>query len=179
MDYIPNRVHDFFVPISFEDKHDLVISSGKMRCTCSCEDFAIQYTGHLRKTLFGQIFIQATENGDLNITLTCRDCNKTLLLFDSRADGYNAIASRLDGLTYPPFKAPEDSVFENQPNTLSCVKCKTTYYRVKVKYEHADKAETDTDYIEDYQSAFSWFVVDIECGTCAKKHRGFIDMELG
>ena len=167
-DYIPLKTLDYYHPVSFKEESYDIISKGQILCPCSCKDFSIRYKGDLRKGLFGQVSLHALDENDLGISLTCNECGKSLILFDIKTDGYDAVIEE-------NLSPVNSSHVELQ--TLLCPKCQKGQYFVNVKYAHYPKTETDEDGIQDYKNAFQWIWVDLECSSCSKKFKNFVDIE--
>lgn len=167
--YIPDRIYDFYYPISFKNS-DNIISEGKLCCPCSCTNFSVQYKGVVRKSLLGQVSLCFTYDNDICMILTCNKCGRRLTLFNNKTDGYDVIASG---------NSTVKSNSVDELKNFSCPRCLNSQYFVKVKYEHLPKTETDIDGISDFKNAFQWIWVDLECCSCSKKFKNFLDTEAG
>lgn len=167
--YVPLRIFDSYTPILFKENNS-VMSKGRLCCSCSCKDFSIQYVGKLMKGIVGKISLYPSNENNLGITLSCNSCGKKLTLFDNRIDGYNAITKGASSIK---------RFFPEETKALSCPKCSKNQFFVEVKYEHLLKSETEQEGIQDYRNAFQWIWADLECSSCSKKLRSFLDIETG
>ncbi|MDR2956638.1 MAG: hypothetical protein LBU61_00460 [Coriobacteriales bacterium] len=168
-DFIPHQVVDYYNPVSLIEG-DTIVSEGNLSCLCSCTSFTVQHWGETRKGILGQVELIATGENGVGMSLSCQKCGTSLTLFDSETDGYDVVVRGVTSSTKNTLKKLE---------TLSCPKCFNKQFHVKVKYEHLPKTETDVVGLLDSKNAFQWIWVSLECNSCSKKFRNFIDHETG
>ena len=167
--YIPKKILNYYRPILYKE-NDTIISSGDLCCSCSSRSFRIEIVGVIKKRLFRNISLFETSDRTIRMKLYCTECENTLELFDSRTDGYDA-QSEEKALTVE--HSLEDLTW------VICLKCHDNQFRVRVKFEHLPKSETDQIGIIDYRNAFQWLWIDLECSSCSRKYVNFLDIETG
>jgi len=167
-DYVPYKVLEYYDPVTFKEGLG-VVSQGRLRCSCSSDDFAIQYIGKIRKGIIGNTYLCEEDNA-ICLSLTCSSCKKSLVLFDNNIDGYDALTVDILSLTTNAYQ---------KLLSFSCPKCGKESFQVSVEYEHLPKEETDQVGIDDYRNAFQWIRVSLVCNSCRRKFRNFVDLETG
>jgi len=170
-DYIPEKLKDYYVPISFKCG-DNVISEGRLQCSCSNDAFSVQYLGEIEYSLW-KPHISLTDESIIVLIISCEKCGKSICLFDSSTDGNDAVATIVEKEETPANCSTE------KLNIFVCPKCKASHFELKVKYEHPPKNEVIECGIQDYQNTFGWIWVDLMCVSCKKKFKRFLDFETG
>lgn len=146
-----------------EDRHNIV-ARGQLFC-CDQHDFEVLYHGSLRKTLFGNQYLQADGN-DLHVIARCAHCHREIVIFNSLTDGYDRC---IDPIEQP---APSFDL-----DSYKCQKCSKKVFRVTLKYEYLSKAEIDDEGISDYENSFTWLWISLKCSHCGKEIKNFVDYE--
>jgi len=105
------------------------------------------------------------------ITAVCADCKKEILIFDCSKHGYDAFTSEL-----------EYSSSYKMKKKSSCRKCKSETYKVSLKIQHSGKEDAISDGApeineENWQDAFDWITIDLECAGCGKINKSWLDFE--
>ncbi len=87
--------------------HDNVAIAGKLMCDCGCHLFSIYHTGKVTKGILAPYLIK--KDKQIVIRAVCKDCGKSIIIFDSKIDGIKPIMCD----TYPEEKFQIKNVDEN------------------------------------------------------------------
>ena len=98
--------------------HDNVAIAGKLMCDCGCNNFSIFHTGKVTKGIFAPYLIK--KDKQIVIKAVCKDCGKSIIVFDSKIDGIKPIMCD----TYPEEKFLLKNINENFE-----IKLKYNYYQ--------------------------------------------------
>ena len=148
--------------------------TGKILCSCGCEDFAMKYVGDTSEYDTEKVIkvIEIEENYYLIFKLECVKCKIVHLIFDNDFHGRNGFVC---GELSKELERP-------QTQTWKCIKCDNTNHKVIVKINSAGKEdfieETEGDFDgNDWIEAFSWITISIECRSCNEKNKEWISYE--
>lgn len=159
----PKRISDYAIGFSEGRNHE--IKRASIRCSCGSEYFKILYHGRLSKKLLSPNAIICNDDGSLVVSAVCTSCANSIVLFDSRIDGYSAQV--VDECHY----ASQEALNEE----YVCKKCKSQSMRIGVRVEYTGIDELENDACK--EDCFSWIWIDVECGECKSKVNGLVDME--
>lgn len=87
--------------------HDNVSIAGKLMCDCGCHLFSIYHTGKVTKGILAPYLIK--KDKQIVIRAVCKDCGKSIIIFDSKIDGIKPIMCD----TYPEEKFQIKNIDEN------------------------------------------------------------------
>ncbi|MDY0278297.1 MAG: hypothetical protein RBQ97_09470 [Acholeplasma sp.] len=87
--------------------HDNVAIAGKLMCDCGCHLFSIYHTGKVTKGILAPYLIK--KDKQIVIRAICKDCGKSIIIFDSKIDGIKPIMCD----TYPEEKFQIKNIDEN------------------------------------------------------------------
>lgn len=87
--------------------HDNVAIAGKLICDCGCHLFSIYHTGKVTKGILAPYLIK--KDKQIVIRAICKDCGKSIIIFDSKIDGIKPIMCD----TYPEEKFQIKNIDEN------------------------------------------------------------------
>ena len=65
--------------------HDNVAIAGKLICDCGCNLYSIFHTGKATKGVLAPYLIK--KDKQIVIKAVCKDCEKSIIIFDSKIDG--------------------------------------------------------------------------------------------
>lgn len=160
-----------FIPKKLQPNFDLgkilegdnILVNGKMKC-CEQYNFKIQYIGEIRSSLLGRKTITCHDS-ELSLIAECCECRKKIEIFNNQTDGYD---NCFNGAR---------PVSEFSPKALECYTCSGEAFIIEITFEYQSKEDLEKDGVNDYQNAFSWIWVNLECSTCKTKYRKIIDYE--
>lgn len=69
--------------------HDNVAIAGKLMCDCGCHLFSIYHTGKVTKGILASYLLK--KDKQIVIRAVCKDCGKSIIIFDSKIDGIKPI----------------------------------------------------------------------------------------
>lgn len=160
---IPHRIRPYFQIKHQNQDDDGSLIEGKLTC-CNAQDFEILTAGKIKRSAFSKEHLLPMDDV-LALNACCRRCEKRILLFDSRCDGYDQI-----GHEHPePLKARK----------VACSKCGGNAFSVTIKYEFPSIHDLETLGIAEMDNAFTWIWVTLECNLCGKRYVNFLDYEAG
>ena len=87
--------------------HDNVAIAGKLMCDCGCHLFSIYHTGKVTKGILAPYLIK--KDKQIVIKAVCKDCGKSIIIFDSKIDGIKPIMCD----TYPEEKFQIENIDEH------------------------------------------------------------------
>ena len=160
---IPKRIHSSFSTTEEKKDGENILIEGKLTC-CNSYSFEIHVVGDIKRVPFNGMYLYP--KGDkIAIEACCEDCGSNILVFDSDQDGYdrcNEIIERHFGL-----------------EQVKCKRCHNSFFSVEIRYEYPDFQELIDLGITEPDDAFTWIWISLECKTCGKKYKNFIDCETG
>lgn len=164
------------IKICVDEKNNENNFVAELFCECSSNLFQIEYVGKLKKSLFGSYSVYPTEDNDFRVALktVCNDCGKSIIVFDSKLHGYDALIERKENQQLIPV-----AVF----NKFSCSKCAHKAFTIGLKITSPGKAEYEDLYKDgifkdgDWADAFDWITISPTCDKCKKTNNKFIDFE--
>ncbi|NTW95492.1 MAG: hypothetical protein HGB31_02600 [Erysipelotrichaceae bacterium] len=141
-----------------------IIAGGQLSC-CDQHDFEVSYQGALKKTLFGNQYLQTDDNG-LILNARCMICGREVIVFNSLTDGYDRCID-----------PTEHAVSNTQLVPYGCPRCSNKGFNINLEYECLSKEEIDEEGLEDYENSFTWVNVSLKCTDCGKEINKIIDFE--
>ena len=75
--------------IKILEEHDNVAMACQLICDCGCNHFIIFHTGKVTKGIFAPYLIK--KDKQIVIKAVCKDCGKSIIVFDSKIDGIKPI----------------------------------------------------------------------------------------
>lgn len=162
--YIPKKLQHHFEPVA--ERHcDNILVKGRLIC-CNTSDFTVTYSGRLKKNLIGRkaIFM---EDAAVVLVAKCRVCAGEIEVFNSSTDGYDACEGNV---ALAPLL---------ELTGFACAKCSSYGFSVNMVFEYQSREELFEAGVEEYENAFSWIWISLECNACKKKYKNLIDLETG
>jgi len=103
----------------------------------------------------------------------CSQCGQKILVFDSSQHGYDSLAAAEIHNYVKEFKTVKKA---------KCRKCGSDASKITVKISSTGKDDLFTecgDLINNsnWENAFDWITVDLECGGCDKETKKYLDLE--
>ena len=108
--------------------HDNVAIAGKLMCDCGCHLFSIYHTGKVTKGILAPYLIK--KDKQIVIRAVCKDCGKSINIFDSKIDGIKPIMCD----TYPEEKFQIKNIDEN--------------FEIVLKYNYYSKDYKTNNFVE-------------------------------
>lgn len=162
---VPEYLQPFYRIIKEKQAGNYCVT-GELVC-CGSNDFAICYTGNLRKNILGHKYFVSGEKRII-LTAKCNKCSGKIHIFDNAIDGYdNCIETndeKKDAEVLYPFW---------------CDKCHHNTYQILVSYEYSDFKELEDLDILDKKNSFTWIKVSLRCTECHRAYRNIVDFEVG
>ena len=161
---IPTKIEPYFEIAHEKKDHDIPIIRGDLIC-CNSHEFEISAFGDVEPGgIFAGMSLVAKDEG-LVFEATCRLCRRKIPVFNSTIDGYDVSEC-------------------HDPKTMStkpcqCSKCKENNFSVSIEYEYPCSEDLVYLDIDNANDSFTRISVTLRCNQCGKKHRGFIDYEIG
>ena len=93
--------------IKILEEHDNVAMACQLICDCGCNHFIIFHTGKVTKGILAPYLIK--KDKQIVIRAVCKDCGKSIIIFDSKIDGIKPIMCD----TYPEEKFQIKNIDEN------------------------------------------------------------------
>ena len=132
------RLLDYLDDIS---EYNGVAISSKLRCTCGNSTFEFFHTGKQTKGVLAPYIIR--RNKQLILHAKCRNCGKTIEIFNSTLDGSRAKA-QVGTYEFTAFALP---------------KSKGTEFEVVVKYNYfPEKVKENDEYSNSFENCFIYIV---------------------
>ena len=134
----------------------------------------------LRETIYLEDITELEEKADTPLLPTyveavCSHCGKSIIVFDSSKHGYNSIVGK--GI----FKYAESFPVRKKRR---CRNCKEETTKIVVTLSNTGKTDLFTEVDdrsiindENWENAFDWITIDLECGKCGKQTKKYIHME--
>ena len=79
--------------LNIYETHDNVAIAGKLICDCGCSLFSIFHTGKVTKGVLAPYLVN--KDKQIVIKAVCKDCGKSIIVFDSKIDGINPLVGNL------------------------------------------------------------------------------------
>lgn len=108
--------------------HDNVAIAGKLMCDCGCHLFTIFHTGKVTKGILAPYLIK--KDKQIVIRAVCKDCGKSINIFDSKIDGIKPIMCD----RYPEEKFQIKNIDEN--------------FEIVLKYNYYSKDYKTNNFVE-------------------------------
>ena len=165
---IPHNLKSCFnVNVNASDQNNVL---GTMKCICGCDEFYVQYFGDLSQHFIDHYVLKTILFDNeyvIYVKAVCAKCKREYTVFNSLTDGYDSFTRSRKNIDLQAMKP------------FSCKKCKKDVFQTFITLEYSDKQEIMEDVGEDFEfeNAFSWITVDLECKSCFKKYYKFIDYE--
>ena len=169
---IPKHLKDILVPMGAENCENRV--NGVIRCTCGCEFFHVNFYANIENG-----YLQVCEYKEgyaLMVKITCKECAKEYLVFDSGKHGWNGFVCH-DGVSVP------DDVLA----LWQCPKCSDDTHHMELcimsqgKQDFIDEsgiADGETGFSEnDWVEAFEWITIGLNCYGCGHSDEKWVDYE--
>jgi hypothetical protein len=120
-----------------------VAISAKLRCTCGDCFFTFSHTGKQTRGILAPYIIR--KNKQLILQAKCRNCDKTIDVFNSTVDGTRA-KSQVETYEFATFALPKSNEAE---------------FEVIIKYNYfPDKFKKNGDYTNSFENCFVYIVQD-------------------
>lgn len=75
--------------IKILEEHDNVAMACQLICDCGCNHFIIFHTGKVTKGILAPYLLK--KDKQIVIKAVCKDCGKSIIIFDSKKDGLKAL----------------------------------------------------------------------------------------
>ena len=75
--------------INIIEEHDNVAMACRLVCDCGCNHFIIFHTGKVTKGILASYLLK--KDKQIIIRVVCKDCGKSIVIFDSNIDGMKHI----------------------------------------------------------------------------------------
>lgn len=93
--------------LNIYETHNNVAVAGKLVCDCGCNCFSIFHTGRVTRGILAPYLLK--KDKQIVIKAVCKDCGKSIVIFDSKKDGLKALTCD----TYPEEKFKIKNIDEN------------------------------------------------------------------
>lgn len=160
---IPEKILPFFLTTREREKYGSVYTEGSLSC-CGGDCFGVDIWAEV---MSGRIFsMYLTEkNHRLVLGARCRSCGKSISLFDSGRDGYDACSPAQEEA--PPLRP------------LACKKCGKADFSLLLRYEYPPMEDLEFLNLPDPSNRFTWIQATLRCKCCGAVYKNFLDWETG
>lgn len=159
---IPSYLQEVFLPFAKIGKTSC-ITSGSLRCCTN--KFLVFFSGKLKSGILGKQYFGGDDNG-LAILCKCSVCGKSISVFDSDKNGYNAC-----------IEVDENKNQKQVFHQFFCNKCNGNKFTIEISFEYLPEEELENDGFTDISNAFTWIYGSITCVSCGKHYKRILDFE--
>lgn len=158
---LPQKIRPYFTVTKQKVGSENTLIQGKLTC-CNTHEFEVQIAGKVKRSLFSKAYLYS-EDDAIALTVRCKRCGKEISVFNGATDGYDHV---------------EEKTKESIPmSPFVCGKCSDNNFSVSIRYEYPDARELEELGISQIDKAFTWIWVMLECNSCGRKYKKFIDFE--
>ncbi len=157
----PKKIEQHFVALFEKNSSENNITDGVLTC-CNDHSFEVFVFGETKRSFLSSTCL-SPKNDTIILEARCKNCGNRISVFDSRYDGY-------DHCGETPKKSIDTSAF-------GCKKCQDGDFSVSIKYEYPSIQELKDLGIEDFDNAFTWIWISLECNKCGTRYRNIVSCE--
>lgn len=153
----------------YEKKHYDNITSKFELSTLESDVFTLKYIGDINRNILLGFYIKENKKNRISIVAIPELSGLELLLFDNYKNGYsNSFV-----------KQKNNKIEIEEYKNFYCSKCSNDKFKISLFYEYIDEdiLQEEGTKLFDYNNAFQWIRISLECCKCGKKYKNIVDYE--